>query len=102
MNNGECWQALTSKGVRIQRSLWASISTKNPRYSDVCYVEPLIGPCTGHYDAGRDDCRFRRHGMVKENTVTEELKEAREVFQGMQMLGINFDRVTWQLENEGV
>jgi len=40
------WQALAAKGAEVQRLLWASTSTKNPNYSDVMYVDELIGPDT--------------------------------------------------------
>jgi transaldolase len=40
------WQALAAKGAKVQRLLWASTSTKNPNYSDVMYVDELIGPDT--------------------------------------------------------
>ena len=44
--SGERWQVLAGQGARVQRPLWASTSTKNPAYSDVLYVETLIGPDT--------------------------------------------------------
>ncbi len=43
---GDRWEALREKGARVQRPLWASTSTKNPGYSDLLYVNDLIGPAT--------------------------------------------------------
>ena len=100
--HSERWQALTRQGARVQRPLWASTSTKNPQYSDVRYVEPLIGPYTVNTMPEETIAAFADHGMVKGNTVTEELEEARRVFQDLRTLGVDFDCVTWQLENEGV
>ncbi|MGE0822156.1 MAG: transaldolase [Candidatus Binatia bacterium] len=99
---GERWQALTSNGARVQRPLWASTSTKNPRYSDVRYIEPLIGPSTVTTMPEETMSAFADHGEVKANTVMEEVGEARQVFRDLGTLGVDFGCVTWQLENEGV
>lgn len=99
---GEPWQALERKGARRQRPLWASTSTKNPEYRDVCYVEPLIGPYTVNTMPEETIAAFADHGMVQHNSVEADLEEARQVFQDLETLGVNFDCVTWQLENEGV
>ena len=48
---GDRWQALAAKGAKVQRPLWASTGTKNPAYSDVLYVDSLIGPDTRQHDA---------------------------------------------------
>jgi len=54
---GSRWEALRAKGARTQRLLWASTGTKNPEYSDVLYVEELIGPDTiNTMAAGHDGC----------------------------------------------
>lgn len=98
----ERWQALARQGARLQRPLWASTGTKNPQYSDVRYVEPLIGPYTVTTMPEETMAAVADHGVIKENTVTEEREEARQVFHDLRTLGVDFNCVTWQLENEGV
>jgi transaldolase len=70
------WKKLEEKGARVQRPLWASTSTENPQYSDVCYVEPLIGPNTVNTMPEETIAAFADHGRVRENTVEEDVVEA--------------------------
>lgn len=100
--SGARWQALENKGARVQRPLWASTGTKNPDYSDVRYVEPLIGPHTVNTMPEDTIAAFADHGVIRENTIEADLEEARRIFQTLDTVGVNFDCVTWQLENEGV
>jgi transaldolase len=100
--NGARWHALESKGARVQRPLWASTGTKKPAYRDVRYVEPLIGPHTVTTMPEDTITAFADHGLVTENSIEADLEEARQIFQELDAVGINFDCVTWQLENEGV
>ena len=58
--SGPRWQALADKGAKTQRVLWASTGTKNPKYSDVLYVEELIGPDTVEHHAAGDARRLPR------------------------------------------
>jgi transaldolase/glucose-6-phosphate isomerase len=95
------WQALAGEGARVQRMLWASTSTKNPLYDDVRYVEPLIGPDTVNTLPDSTIEAFADHGSV-EDTVALDLEEAERVLEELARAGIDFDRVTWELENEGV
>jgi transaldolase/glucose-6-phosphate isomerase len=81
--------------------LWASTSTKNPLYDDVRYVEPLIGPDTVNTLPDSTIEAFADHGSV-EDTVALDLEEAERVLEELARAGIDFDRVTWELENEGV
>ena len=97
----ERWQALEQHGARAQRLLWASTGTKNPRYRDVMYVEPLIGPHTVSTMPSATLDAFRDHGRVRE-TVREGVTNAEQVMLDLYALGIEFDHVTRQLENEGV
>ena len=89
------------EGARVQRLLWASTSTKNPAYSDIKYVEPLIGPKTvntlplGTIDAYRD------HGEPA-SRIEEDVGEAQETMAILGELGIDIAEVTAQLEKEGV
>jgi transaldolase len=99
---GEPWQALERKGARVQRPLWASTSTKNPEYRDIRYVEPLIGPYTVNTMPEETIAAFADHGVVQSNSIEADLEEAQQVFQDLETSGVNFNCVTWQLENEGV
>ncbi|MEW5789901.1 MAG: transaldolase [Pseudomonadota bacterium] len=98
---GERWQALAARGARVQRMLWASTSTKTPGYSDVMYVEPLIGPDTVNTMPDETIAAFADHGVVRD-TVAEGVDEAQQVMEELARLGIDFRQVTDQLLREGV
>jgi transketolase len=97
----ERWKALTGKGARVQRLLWASTSTKNPAYRDLAYVEPLVGPFTINTMPGKTIAAFRDHGAVAD-TVEQGLAESRQVMADLERVGVRFDLVTAQLESEGI
>ena len=61
--SGPRWEALAAKGAQVQRPLWASTSTKNPAYSDLLYVDPLIGPDTVNTMPEGTLEAFADHGM---------------------------------------
>ncbi len=98
---GPRWEALRAKGARVQRPLWASTSTKNPAYSDVKYVEELIGPHTVNTMPLSTLEAFRDHGRVRD-TIGEDLAGQREVFTRLAAVGIDMEQVAEQLEDEGV
>jgi transaldolase/glucose-6-phosphate isomerase len=100
--SGERWERLAEEGARVQRVLWASTSTKNPLYSDVRYIEPLIGPHTVNTLPDESIAAFADHGTATAGTVEEGLDEAQEVLAGLAKAGIDFEAVTWQLLNEGM
>ncbi len=100
--SGPQWEALAAQGARVQRPLWASTSTKDPLYHDVRYVEPLIGPCTVNTMPYETIDAFADHGIVEAATLEGDLDEAQRVFSDLQRVGVEFDCVAWQLENEGV
>ena len=100
--SGRRWEALREKGARVQRPLWASTSTKDPAYSDVRYVEPLIGRDTVNTMPEETIEAFADHGTLRENTVEADLNEAHRVMKDLDRVGVDMQRVTWQLENEGV
>ena len=100
--SGDRWKALENKGARVQRPLWASTSTKNPDYSDVMYVEPLIGPDTVNTMPEETLDAFADHGRVVENSIERDLAAAHQTLADLEKVGIDFDCVTWQLLNEGV
>ena len=97
----ERWLELASAGARVQRCLWASTSTKNPAYSDVLYVDELIGPETVNTMPLETVEAFQDHGTVRE-TLTEGVDEARAVFADLAAAGVDYDDVVERLENEGV
>jgi transaldolase len=99
--SGERWAALEAKGASKQWCLWASTSTKNPAYSDVMYVEELIGPETVNTMPEETIRAFQDHGKVA-LTLERDLDEARRVFEAVEAAGISIDDVTWTLEVEGV
>jgi transaldolase/glucose-6-phosphate isomerase len=100
--SGPQWDALVAQGARVQRPLWASTSTKDPLYQDVRYVEPLIGPCTVNTMPDETIDAFADHGVVEPATVEADLEDAQRVFSDLHKVGVEFDCVAWQLENEGV
>jgi transaldolase len=95
------WQALAAAGARPQRLLWASTGTKNPAYSDVMYVEPLIGAHTVNTMPAATAAAFDDHGKLGK-TLPRAVPQARKVLKDLKALGIDLKRVTWQLENEGI
>jgi len=99
--NGPRWQALANRNAATQRVLWASTSTKNPAYSDILYVEELIGPDTvdtippATYDA------FRDHGRPRAS-LEEGVDAAHQTMQDLEHAGISMKAVTDQLTEDGV
>ena len=92
---------LAEAGARVQRLLWASTGTKNPDYSDVKYVEALIGPDTVNTVPVETLAAYRDHGVPKASLEIG-LEDAARVLKRLPALGISLDRVTQQLEDEGV
>ncbi len=99
--NSERFKKLAEKGARVQRLLWASTGTKNPNYSDIKYVEALIGPETVNTLPLETLNAYRDHGDPKVR-LTSEGDKAHAAFQLLSKLGINIDQMTEQLEKEGV
>ena len=95
------FRILAAKGARVQRLLWASTGTKNPDYSDVKYVETLIGPDTVNTVPVETLNAYRDHGDPKAR-LEQGVEEARWVLERLPELGISIDHVTRQLEDEGV
>lgn len=98
---GSRWNRLVERGGRAQRVLWASTSTKNPLYSDVKYVEPLIGPHTVNTMPGRTIRAFADHGCVSE-TIEADLDDAERLMHDLKEVGVDLDQVTDQLVEEGI
>jgi transaldolase/glucose-6-phosphate isomerase len=99
--NSKRFQALAAKGARPQRVLWASTGTKNPAYSDVKYVEPLIGPDTINTMPMETLHAYRDHGNPGPR-LEEGLDKAAAILQRLPELGIDLTQVTRQLEDEGI
>jgi transaldolase len=95
------WTALAEKGATLQRTLWASTGTKNPAYSDVLYVDELIGPsCVNTMPEGTI-AAFLDHGTVR-RTVDDGVDEARRVLEQVEAAGVSMEAVTAKLEVDGV
>ena len=98
---GERFKRLAAQGARTQRLLWASTGTKNPEYSDVKYIESLIGMETVNTVPLETIDAYRDHGSPK-SRLEQNPKEAEWVLAQLPGLGINLDEITQQLEDEGV
>jgi transaldolase/glucose-6-phosphate isomerase len=98
---GPRWEALQAMGARTQRLLWASTGTKNPEYSDVLYVEELIGPDTINTMPLATMDAFRDHGKLRAS-LEEDVQGARQVMSTLGRLGISIDEVTAKVLNDGV
>src|SRR5262245_43230813 len=92
---------LKNKGARVQRPLWASTSTKNPRYRDVLYAEELIGPDTVDTMPPATLDAFRDHGRVRAS-LEEDLEEAEGIFRRLAKVGIDMNAATEKLQADGV
>lgn len=99
---GKKWEKLAQEGAHVQRLLWASTSTKDPKFSDVMYVNALIGPETVNTLPDKTIDAFADHGTLKKNTIEDHPEETKQVWKGLKYFDINIDQVTQQLEYEGV
>jgi len=95
------FKKLAVHGALVQRLLWASTSTKNPNYSDVKYIEDLIGPDTINTFPVETLDAYREHGEPTA-TLEKDVTKALRVLKHLPILGINIDHLTQQLEDEGV
>jgi transaldolase len=101
--DGSEWNTLAGRGADVQRPLWASTSTKNPRYRDVRYVEELVAPDTVNTMPPATLEAVKDHGYITRTVDTPEaLDKARRVMQELEEVGIDMDAVTLQLQHEGV
>jgi transaldolase/glucose-6-phosphate isomerase len=95
------WSALAAKGAQTQRLLWASTSTKNPKYRDVLYVEELIGADTVDTIPPATFDAFRDHGKLRAS-LTENVDAARKTMEDLAKAGISMKDVTDKLLVDGV
>jgi len=101
LHSGSRWEALKKAGARPQRCLWASTSTKNPKYPDTYYVEELIGPETVDTVPPATLAAFREHGEVR-RSLDEHVDASKRRLRQLEELGISLAQVTEELEVEGV
>lgn len=100
--SGDRWQRLVKAGATPQRVLWASTGTKNPAYSDVLYVEELVGPATVNTMPEKTLQAFRDHGRVRPGAVMQGIDEATATLTQLVPEGVNLDLVTDQLLQVGL
>jgi len=98
---GDRWEKLAAKGAKPQRLLWASTGTKNKDYSDVLYVEELIGPNTVNTVPPATLDAFRDHGKVRDS-LEENIEAARHALDELDRSGISLDAITTELVKDGV
>lgn len=97
----ERWKKLVAKGARVQRLLWASTGTKNPTYSDVLYVDELIGTDTVNTLPPTTLDAVIDHGNLK-STLSEGIPEAKAQLRKLNSLGIDINSITDKLQIDGV
>ena len=100
--SGERWGRLAKAGARVQRPLWASTGTKNPAYSDVVYVEELVGPDTVNTMTEATLTAFRAHGRVRPGAVAENNTGTGAVLSLLAEAGIDLDSIAERLLEEGL
>ncbi len=99
---GERFTALAAKGAHVQRPLWASTGTKNPKYSDLMYVETVVGPHTVNTLPPATLDALVDHGKIVPNTVESDLDDARATIEGLASAKISLFDVTQKLQVDGV
>eukprot|EP01037_Dinobryon_pediforme_P007213 gene7213-7282_t len=99
--SGPRWEKLAAQGAKPQRLLWASTSSKNPAFKDTKYVEALIGADTVDTVPLETIEAFRDHGIAAD-TLEQGLDKATEILDRVKAAGIDLDKITQQLEDEGI
>ena len=99
--NGSDFAELKSAGAMPQRCLWASVSTKNAKYSDVMYIEPLIGPETVSTVPDETITAFADHGKAADTLATG-IRDAHDTIDQLRAIGIDTEQVAAELQIEGV
>ena len=95
------FEKLKQHNAHVQRPLWASTSTKNPAYRDVLYAEELVGPDTVDTMPLETIENFRDHGQVR-TSIEDNIPQAHQELDALENIGIHYDQVTQQLQDEGV
>jgi transaldolase len=97
----ESFAKLRTAGANVQRCLWASVSTKNPSYSDVMYIEPLIGTETVTTVPDETIAAFADHGKA-ERTLDSDIQNAHATIDTLKSIGIDTEAVAEELQIDGV
>jgi transaldolase len=96
------WSALSARGARVQRPLWASTSVKDPSFADTMYVVELVAPDTVNTMPEATLHATQAHGTLRGDTIHGTYDESRKVFEQLEGLGIGYDDVVTVLEQQGV
>lgn len=96
------FDALKAKGAKVQRPLWASTSTKNPKYDDLMYVVNVVGADTVNTMPPATIDALLDHGVVKPDTIHADVQRAQKDIDDLAALGISLHDVTEQLVADGV
>lgn len=99
---GPRWEALAAQGAKVQRLLWASTGTKNKAYSDVLYVDTLVGAHTVNTMPPATMDAFRDHGTVKADAIEDDVDGARAMLAALEKAGISLPKITADLVDDGV
>jgi transaldolase len=99
--HGPAFAAMRAAGARPQYMLWASTGTKNPAYSDLLYVEPLIGAETVNTLPDATFAALRDHGRIAD-TLTQDLAAAQAHYAALAALGLDLDAAGERLQQEGL
>ena len=99
--SSERFRSLADRGAHVQRPLWGSTGTKNPAYSDLLYVETLVGPDTVNTVPPQTYAAILDHLEVS-RTIDANLDQSRHVLEEVRSSGIDLDRVMVKLEEDGV
>ena len=99
--SGVRWDALAAKGAGTQRLLWASMGVKAPAYSDLRYVEELLGPDTVNMLSPETLQTFREHGVAG-SRLEQDVAAAHEILETVRLLGLPLDTITDKLLSDGV
>ena len=100
--SGDRWSCLAEAGARVQRPLWASTGTKNPAYSDVLYVEALVGPDTVNTIPEATLDAFRDHGRIGPGAVLDAPNAPNATLASLAEQGITLDTIAAQLLDDGL
>ncbi|MBW3591543.1 MAG: bifunctional transaldolase/phosoglucose isomerase [Actinobacteria bacterium] len=100
--SGPRWEKLAAAGAHVQRPLWASTGTKNKAYSDVLYVEELVGPDTVNTMPQQTMEAFADHGNVRPTAVTEGVAEAISALGSLPDHGIDLEKICDKLVEDGL
>ena len=98
---GDTFASLRSRGAHVQRIVWGSTGTKNPKYSDILYVEEIVGPDTINTVPMSTLKAFIDHGKAR-RSLLENVEQAEKEIASLKNYGIDLDAVTEQLQKEGV